>query len=342
MMRTWFLRGGHNLLGPGIAGVLLLLTASCGSGSADPYVPRPPAVSTAYQATVEQGAVELYLSGIKAEATLQRVRALETATAVAARATAIAQAQAVMATRSAWELQATRTAWEASTTATAQARVATATAETAAWIQAATATRAAWEIQATSTAVHASTLATAEAARAEQAHLEAERERLTYPLRAYGPWVMGFTIFALMAWAARRLTRAAENRIRAIPRDPRGDAPILVLPMRGGGEVVVDPDRSFGPALEIRGGVTQPQLAPPEYQAAVTARDQAVDLINRGLPGQAPRRRRLPGGLPGLVPPSPAIVRVVPPEQIHPWLEEVEAKMLEDQDLEGTKEGSNG
>lgn len=298
-MKTWFLHGGHSVLGLGIAGALLLLAASCGSGSASPYAPRPPAVSTAYQATVEQGAVELYLSGIRAEATLQKVRALETATAVAARATATAQAQAAMATRSAWEIQATRTAWEASTTATAQARRATATAETAAWIQAATATRAAWELQATQTAVHASALATAEAARAEQARLEAERERLTYPVRAYGPWVMIIATFALMIWAARRLTRAVENRIRAIPRDPRGDAPILVLPLQGGGEVIVDPDRSFGPALEIRGGVAQPQLAPPDYQAAVTARDQAVDLVNRGLPGQAPRRRRLPPGFDG-------------------------------------------
>ncbi|WP_376791491.1 hypothetical protein [Thermoflexus sp.] len=298
-MKTWFLHGGHRVLGLGIAGIVLLLAASCGSGSASPYAPRPPAVSTAYQATVEQGAVELYLSGIRAEATLQRVRALETATAVAGRATATAQAQAIAATRAAWEIQATRTAWEATATAQARAQAMAATATAAAWSQSATATRSAWEVGATGTAVHAAAAATAQAAQAEQARLVAERERLTYPLRAYGPWVMAFTMFFLMAWAARRLVRAAENRIRAIPRDTRGDAPILVLPLQGGGEVIVDPDRSFGPALEIRGGVAQPQLAPPDYQAAVTARDQAVDLVNRGLPGQAPRRRRLPPGFEG-------------------------------------------
>ncbi|MFN3762243.1 MAG: hypothetical protein ACK4WK_03455, partial [Anaerolineae bacterium] len=67
----------------------------------------------------------------------------------------------------------------------------------------------------------------------------------------------------------------------------------------GGGETVIDPDRSFGPVLEIRPqGVSQPQLAPPEAQAQVTARDQAVDLMSRGLPGQAARKRRLPPGFP--------------------------------------------
>ena len=110
---------------------------------------------------------------------------------------------------------------------------------------------------------------------------------------------------------------------------PGGDAPILVLPLQGGGETVIDPDRSFGPALEIRDDVCQPQLAPPEYQAGVTARDQAVDLVSRGLPGQAgtsQRRKVLP---PHIHPSSPrALIRIVPPEQVRPWLEEVEPKVL--------------
>jgi hypothetical protein len=43
------------------------------------------------------------------------------------------------------------------------------------------------------------------------------------------------------------------------------------------------------------------QLAPPEYQAQVVARDQAVDLVSRGLPGSGAShsRRRLPPGFGG-------------------------------------------
>ena len=127
---------------------------------------------------------------------------------------------------------------------------------------------------------------------------QAERARLTYPVRAYGPWVLLLAAFGVLLWAGYRMTKAAEARVRAVPRDARGDAPILVLPLQGGGETVIDPDRSFGPALEIRDDVRQPQLAPPEYQAGVTARDQAVDLV-RGQAGTSQRRKVLPPGFGG-------------------------------------------
>ncbi len=61
----------------------------------------------------------------------------------------------------------------------------------------------------------------------------------------------------------------------------------------------------------------------------MTARDQAVDLMSRGLPGQASgQRRRLPPNLPAMAPPPRALIRIVPPEQVRPWLEEVEPKVL--------------
>ena len=317
---TWPCRGGNNVLVLGVTGVVLaLLAVSCATSTPTPYGPVPPVTSTMLQQTVERGAVDLYLSGIQAQETLQAIHAMETATAVAGRSTATAQAQAIAATRAAWEAEATRTAWVATATAashqatstsqaqavaataTATAWAATATADAIAWGQAATATRSAWEVDATTTAVYAAAVATAQAAQAEQARLEAERARLTYPVRAYGPWVLLFTAFILLIWAGYRMTKAAETRARAVPRDARGDAPILVLPLQGGGETVIDPDRSFGPALEVRGEVSQPQLAPPEYQAAITARDQAVDLVSRGLPGSGAShpRRRLPPGFGG-------------------------------------------
>jgi len=166
----------------------------------------------------------------------------------------------------------------------------------------------AWDITRTASYSALAAQQTAQAAQAEQARLEAERARLTYPVRAYGPWVLLLTAFALLLWAGYRMTKAAEARVRAVPRDARGDAPILVLPLQGGGETVIDPDRSFGPALEVREEVSQPQLAPPEYQAGVTARDQAVDLVSRGLPGTAgrtPARARLQ-----------AVRQITPPYQI--------------------------
>ncbi|MGC8947484.1 MAG: hypothetical protein ACP5N6_15165 [Anaerolineae bacterium] len=313
------LRGGHSsVLVLGVLGVVvLLLVASCVTPT-----PYQPDVSTALRPTIEQGAVDLYLAGVKAEETLQAVRALETSTAVAGRATATAQAQAIVATRAAWEAEATRAAWGATATAASHQATATAQAQAAA----ATATRAAWEAEATRTAVAVVAIATAQAAQAEKARLEAERARLTYPIRAYGPWALLFTAFVLLIWVGYRMARAAEARLRAIPRDSRGDAPILIRPMPRGREAIVDPDRSLGPALVVDAeGVHQPQLAPLEYQSQVTARDQAVDLVSRGLPGQA-RRRRLPPLI--ALPSRPPMIRIVPPEQVRPWLEEVEPKIL--------------
>ncbi len=331
-MATWLCRGGNSVLALGVTGVVLaLLAASCATPQAAPYGPVgpvPPAVtSTLLRPTVEQGAVDLYLSSIRAQETLEAARALQTATAVAGNATATRMAWDAAATRTAWEAAATATAWAATATAashqatataqaqaaaataTATAWAATATADAVAWSQAATATRSAWEVDATATAVYAAAVATAQAAQAEQARLEAERARLTYPVRAYGPWVLLLTAFGLLVWAGYRMTKAAEARVRAVPRDARGDAPILVLPRPGGGVVVMDPDRSFGPATVVDREVDQPPLAPPEYQAQVVARDQAVDLVSRGLPGpsagRTPARARLQ-----------AVRQITPPYQI--------------------------
>ena len=89
-MRRWRCRGGNNILALGVAGVVLaLLAASCAPPASTPYGPVPPAVtSTLLRPTVEQGAVDLYLSSIRAQETLEAARALQTATAVAGNATA--------------------------------------------------------------------------------------------------------------------------------------------------------------------------------------------------------------------------------------------------------------
>lgn len=346
-------RGGNSILGAGIGGIILLLLAAACESTAPAYPsgPVPPAVTSDHlRPTVEAMEVERYAQAIQAErakdaaeATLAVFWAQETVRVreQSAAATATQQAADRMATATAWAATATASSVQATATAQAQAQAATATAtawaatataDAVAWSQAATATRTAWEVNATATRTTWEAVATAQAAQAEQARLEAERARLTYPVHAYGPWALLLAAVGLLLWAGYRMARAAEARVRAVPRDARGDAPILVLPLQGGGEVVVDPDRSFGPVLEVRNGVAQPQLAPPEYQAQVTGRDQAVDLVSRGLPsgtGTGINHRRLLPRLVGATQPPRPLIRIVPPDQVRPWLEEVEPKVLE-------------
>ncbi len=318
---TWPCRGGNNALALGVAGVVLaLLAVSCATSTPTPYGPVPPVVtSTLLRPTVEALGVEEYAQAIQAEmakreaeATLavfwsqQTIVARDLTSTASARfwgATVTQQAKNDTATATARAESATATARAEATrameTATARAEFTTATAQVEA--TRAVQTAQAWDITRTASYSALSMQLTAQAAQAEQARLAAERARLTYPVRAYGPWVLLLTAFGLLVWAGYRMTKAAEARVRAVPRDARGDAPILVLPRPGGGIVVMDPDRSFGPATVVDREVEQPPLAPPEYQAGVVARDQAVDLVSRGLPGQGASRsrRRLPPGFGG-------------------------------------------
>ncbi|MEA3396330.1 MAG: hypothetical protein U9R05_02605 [Chloroflexota bacterium] len=82
---------------------------------------------------------------------------------------------------------------------------------------------------------------------AEKAELEAKRARLTYPVHAYGPWLMLFATIALL-WGLYRLLQAEVIRRRVIQRDARGDAPLVVVERPGGEIVIFDPDRGFWPA----------------------------------------------------------------------------------------------
>jgi len=279
---------------------------------------QPPAVtSTALRPTVEAAQVEQYLQAIQAQATLDAIHAQQTATVIAQLAIATAQAREdaaaeqarrATATARAWEYAATEQAiratataraWEATATAEAASAIATATAEAGhatatARAGEATATIATiiFNTQATATKAADNAIATVQAAEAEKAELDAKRAQLTYPVRAYGPWVLLFAFVALLLWGLYRLIQVEAIRRRVIQRDARGDAPLVVVERPGGEIVVFDPDRGFWPVTVIdgRGQVTQPALAPPELQERVTARDQAVDLATRGLPERPARR----------------------------------------------------
>jgi hypothetical protein len=278
---------------------------------------------------------------ISTHATLVFLNSQTTAQAAAFEATRTAEAQFGTATTQAGFDHATATARAEATRATATTMAHRATATAGA--QFATATTQAQQATATTEAYQAGLTATVDAHRwgqtttAEAITATAEarvarREQVTEPLRTWGPWVFAVSFIAGMGFLGYRAFVVWELRKRTMERDQRGDAPLLALQRPGGGVVIYDPDRSWGPATIIDAEVTQPSLAPPEYQERTTARDQAVDLATRGLEGKrTPRRRRLPQAVMRPAPP-PTVgpqIRVVRPEKVLPWIEEVQGQLIE-------------
>lgn len=345
--------------------LLLLLACSETSTSASLSANQVPVLtSTALRPKVEQAQLDVYLNAIaaeeqqrQAEATLTVVYAAQTATEVALQRTATAESRRATTTAQAGQATATARAWEV--TATAAAAQATATAQTASGQAQATttaqaATAQAAQAAATATAQLQLTRAAERAALAQEelqrAQLETQRQRLLYPLRAYGPWSVLLVLLALVVWGGARFVRAYEMRLRAVQRDARGDAPLMVF-QQGGRIVAYDPDRACGPATIFDAEVTQPQLADAAAQERTTARDQTIDLTSRGLPRgtrsarqptqaqarkllqRANRSSQLDAGE----------VQIVPPARVRPWLREVrpqalqQALTIEGEVLDGTQ-----
>lgn len=333
-----------------IALLLVLLMACADATYSGTYTP-PPVTSAVYQATIEAAEVERYLRVLQAEDTLREYYAQATATAQAEAWRAAAATATTDAIR--WQATATadaqREALALQATATAQAVAlaawqATATADAARWQATATAEALALQATATAQALQAQVLALQATATAQAVEREAQRARLVYPLRAFGPWVVGLAFLVLLLYAGWRLVLVLEVRGRALRRDARGDAPVLVI-NQGRQLVVYDPDRSFGPAAVMtEAGVSAPVLADEAQQAAVTMRDQAVDLATRGLPttngGQAQRARQAQATAARLAMGAGAPpVRVVTPADVRPWLRDVLPQAL-NAALTADKEGS--
>ena len=246
------------------------------------------------------------VSGVQARATLEFVQAVQTSTAQAqyaaewqataqaastqdARQAAYVAAQATdERIRSAAAATQTQQAWSA--TATADSNQATTTADAiaiaASW--SGTTTQAAWDLQGTADTASLQAKQTAQAAQADMVRLAVERQRTINKVQAAAPWIILAILVPLVAYLAWLWGNVEALRRRAIPRDPRGDAPILILDNHGQRNVI-DPDLFFGAVVSINksGRPEAPTLAAPELQSQVKSRDQAVDLVNRGLPGQA-------------------------------------------------------
>ena len=287
-------------------------------------------------------AIDPNISGVKARATLEFVQALQTSTAQAqnsARWQATVQAartqdafQATSSRRSSNRCKQsccgfpaqTQQAWSATATVNSDLTTATAAANATAESWSATVTQAAWFSQATAETAGLQALQTAQAAQADMARLAAERQRTINQVQAAAPWVILAIVVPFVIYLAWQFGSVETLRRRAIPRDPRGDAPILILDNHGRRNVI-DPDLFFGAAVSIgrNGRPEAPTLAAPELQAPVKARDQAVDLVSRGLPGQTTRRQTLPGLPQGQHKSTLETVRMVEPDEVKDWLSDV-------------------
>jgi hypothetical protein len=218
-------------------------------------------------------------------------------------------------------------------------------------------------IEATATAVAFYPTATAIAQAAVERELELERQRLALaeeerraarkarqdemlmPFTTYGPWAIGLIVTGVTIYGLIRLIVTLELRGRAIRRDARGDAPLMLL-RNGKGMVIFDGDRAFGPVTQMaQGNITMPALVDDAHQAQVTMRDQAVDLATRGLPrmegqgrGSMTGRRRTAAKALGMGG-APAQVRVIEPGAVRGWLKDVtpQALALSMQEIEVTE-----
>jgi hypothetical protein len=166
-------------------------------------------------------------------------------------------------------------------------------------------------------------------AQAEAAERRAHWEQILIPLKVIFLSLLGFVILVLLVLggvrAYRRLLPALELRLGTIPRGPH-DAPLLLL-----NNLIIDPDRNFGPALHLgQEGAQTTGLAPtPQLQERLVARDQMVDLA-RSQSGRSQRQGSIQEKLETITPEPVADVEIeiVQPDQVQPWLDEVECKLL--------------
>jgi hypothetical protein len=242
--------------------------------------------------------------------------------------------------------QETATALAQEATVTQAAHNATATASQQAYLQGQTQTAAVVQAQAaqatqTANAAHTATtwpqtatpLAATQqviVAQAEAAQRRAQWEQILIPLQVIAFSTLGFAILVLFVLgfvkAYQRLLPALEIRLRTFRRGPH-DAPLVFLD-----NLIIDPDRNFGPALHINHtGVQTAGLAPtPQLQERLVARDQAVDLARTQR--MTTSRQRLSSLEPFVninpEPASPVQIEIIEPQEVKPWLDEVEHKLL--------------
>ena len=265
------------------------------------------AEATRQAATMQAQATQ---AAIGQTATAASDQTTATQAALWSQATSTAQAWAMLETRSAatayWA--STAQAGTASALQTAQAGAAQASQTAQAGTVSAIQTATAWPVTATPLAATQAAIARAQA----EAERRAYWSRFAEPFQVIAPWLLLFaTLGILLAGAMlayRRLMPVVEMRLRTVSRGGN-DAPLILLP-----NMIVDPDRNFGPALLVsaNGAISTGHAPSPELQAGVVMRDQAIDVI-RALPHDAQERARAQRMVAGLSPqPSPERALVHP------------------------------
>lgn len=116
-----------------------------------------------------------------------------------------------------------------------------------------------------------------------------EREEATNKFQAWMGYALVVIVGAALLLVLAIVTIKYWRTPVVIQRDLRGDIGALV----GNNGAVWDMDRVIGGVVQqLKAGVTAPMLNEPDQQERHTARDQAVDLATRGLPGQMPPLQR--------------------------------------------------
>jgi hypothetical protein len=118
-------------------------------------------------------------------------------------------------------------------------------------------------------------------------------------------------------------------RFRVIRRKADEGEPLVMLE-RGadGSQRIALPLRSFWHLFDTD---RMPELPAPEMQDRAAARQQLANVVLAARSGGRKKRaaRRLPAPQPQPQLP-PSTIRVVEPEQVQPWLEDVETQLLEE------------
>lgn len=259
-----------------ILGCLALLTACI------PYAVQPP--NPYSQRAMAEGAIQATQAALSEQVLAATIEAARTAQAAQAEIDLLqAQAAATQQAIAALQMQAegTRQAQIYQITLTAQAAQATATAYTV--MQS---TQQAFPVQATSTQAALNEIVREDRAR----ELRARWESFVIPFQALLPSLLWFTVLILLVigsvFAYRRLLPVLEMRLRTVSRGQGAD-PLFLFP-----DLLVDPSRSFGPALRLDAGhVESLGHAPtPDLQAGVTGRAQAVEAVRALSPEYSNRR----------------------------------------------------
>ena len=223
----------------------------------------------------------LALGNIQAQKTLEAMQATSQVISANLTATAIFPTQIAIetSTERAWIV----IGWTATASVKQTATSASGTA-TQQYIQS-QATKQASDITATIESAAASARATEYHAQAVGYELAIERERMMNKVQAVSPW---FLLFSLPVFFLFMIYR--RSKVRAILRDERGDAPLLVI-----NDSIYDVDRNPQSLLDYSGKKPSiPLLTSPGIQAATTERDQMIDLATRGvLDSPTPQRQEI-------------------------------------------------